>query len=99
MIDVAMGVDQVLDRLVRKEPLGFRDHREAAQPVEGAEDPNKVGTLLLSKLAPAGLSLGAEYDPYSLLRSTQDLFGLSPLANAGAESTLSFASQLTGGGD
>jgi hypothetical protein len=70
-----------------------------AQPPEGAAEPTQVGALLLSPLAPAGATVGTPYDPYSLLRSTQDLFGLSPLANADAKGTESFASQLTGGGD
>ena len=106
-IQAATSADEFLEKWVPqslKSPAYKKDGAlfitfGAAQPADDAEDPNKVGTLLLSKDAPAGLSLGAEYDPYSLLRSTQDLFGLSPLANAGAESTLSFASQLTGAGD
>jgi hypothetical protein len=69
------------------------------QPPEGAADPTQVGTLLLSPLAPVGATVGTPYDPYSLLRSTQDLFGVSPLANAAAKGTESFATQLTGGGD
>jgi hypothetical protein len=45
------------------------------------------------------LTLGADYGPYSILRSTEDLFGLTPLANAGAGDTLSFAAQVASGGD
>jgi hypothetical protein len=40
------------------------------------------GTLLLSKFAEAGTTVAAPYDPYSLLRSVQDLFALKPLARA-----------------
>lgn len=45
------------------------------------------GTLLLSQFADAGTTVAAPYDPYSLLRSVQDIFALKPLArSAGASS-------------
>lgn len=51
--------------------------------VPGAADaPARNGTLLLSRFATAGATIDAEYDPYSLLRSVEDLFGLRPLARA-----------------
>lgn len=70
-----------------------------AQPPAGEAEPERVGTLLLSPLAPKGASLGTPYDPYSVLRSTAELFGVTPLAKAGAASTESFAAQVAGGGD
>lgn len=70
-----------------------------AYPPADATEPTKVGTLLLSASAPAGTTLGTPYDPYSLLRSTQELFGVTPLANADAKGTDSFASQVVPAGD
>ncbi len=71
---------------------------EANPPADTAEPP-KVGTLLLSGSVPAGSTVGTPYDPYSLLRSVEDLLVLDPLANAAAKGTESFASLLAGGGD
>ncbi len=48
---------------------------DPAQPV-------REGTLLVSRFARAGSTAGADYDPYSLLRSVEDLFALRPLAKA-----------------
>lgn len=64
-------------------------------------DPRKVGALLASPLLPPGGTDGAPYDPYSLLRSIEDLFGLSALGNAGGTKVRSFASAFTAsnGGD
>lgn len=53
---------------------------EAAQGVRN-------GTLLLSKFADAGTTVAAPYDPYSLLRSVQDLFALKPLARSASASS------------
>jgi hypothetical protein len=70
-----------------------------AHPPADAADPTQVGTLLLSPSAPAGQTLGTPYDPYSLLRSIEDLLVLDPLARAGAKGTDSFASTVVGSGD
>lgn len=49
----------------------------------GTDDtPSKNGTLLISRFAQAGGTDDTAYDPYSLLRSTEDLFGIKPLAKA-----------------
>jgi hypothetical protein len=40
------------------------------------------GTLLVSRFAQANSTVGADYNPYSLLRSVEDLFALRPLARA-----------------
>jgi hypothetical protein len=74
----------------------------AAQP-EGAPapatDPLHVGALLLSPFLTPGSTDAAQYDPYSILRSSEDLFGLDPLA--AATKTKSFAPSLLkeNGGD
>lgn len=60
-------------------------------------DPRKVGTLLLSPLLSPGATDAAPYNPYSLLRTTEDLFNLSPLGNAAGTKVRSFASAFTAG--
>lgn len=47
-----------------------------------ADAPSKNGTLLISRFAEAGGSDDTAYDPYSLLRSTEDLLGIKALAKA-----------------
>jgi hypothetical protein len=47
-----------------------------------AASPAPTGTLLLSRFARAGTTVAGPYDPYSVLRSVEDLFGLKPLARA-----------------
>jgi hypothetical protein len=66
-----------------------------------AADPLKVGALLVSRFATPNSTDAAAYDPYSLLRSSEDLFGLPHLGAAGAARVKSFAPPLLGenGGD
>jgi hypothetical protein len=61
-----------------------------------AEDQLHVGTLLVSRFLSSGSTNSTTYDPYSLLRTTEDLFGLEHLGLAGDEKTASFASELLG---
>jgi hypothetical protein len=63
-------------------------------PADSADPNPNVGTLLVSHFLPAGSTSTAAYNSYSLLRSTEDLFGVSTLAQAGTAT--SFASQLLG---
>jgi hypothetical protein len=74
---------------------------DPANPVPAPGDPLKVGTLLISSFLSPGATDGVAYDPYSLLRSLEDLFGLSPLAAAGGAKVKSVAPALLGenGGD
>jgi outer membrane biosynthesis protein TonB len=71
-------------------------------PVEGvpAPAPNpqplKTGALVISKFLPKNSTDAANYTPYSVLLSTEELFGLAPLAKAGDKSVKSFASELLG---
>jgi len=71
----------------------------AVAPVAGAKP--KVGALLLSRFVAPNSADAAEYTPYSLQRSTGELFGLAPLAAAGGAKVKSFAPALLGenGGD
>ncbi len=60
-------------------------------------DPLRTGALLLSQFAtPGGTDSGA-YDPYSLLRSSEELFALKPLGVAGGAKTKSFTADLLAG--
>lgn len=61
-----------------------------------AEDPLHVGTLLVSRFLSGGSTNATTYDPYSLLRTTEDLFGLEHLGLAADEKTASFAPELLG---
>ncbi len=64
-------------------------------------EPLKTGTLLVSRYASPGGTDGTPYDPYSMLRSIEDLFQLSHLAGAAPSKVRSFAPALLGenGGD
>jgi outer membrane biosynthesis protein TonB len=63
--------------------------------------PLKTGALLISQFASSGATDNAPYTPYSLLRSTEELFGLNLLAKAAETKTKTFAPPLLGenGGD
>lgn len=65
----------------------------APAPVDPAA-PVRNGALLVSPFAQAGGTAGGEYDPYSLLRSIEDLFALRPLARAA--DARSFATTVLG---
>jgi phosphatidylinositol-3-phosphatase len=77
----------------------------ANPPVAGAPaptgDPLRTGALLLSPFVAPGDTDGASYNPYSLLRTAEDLFALQPLGLAAATKTRSFAASLLdeNGGD
>jgi hypothetical protein len=72
-----------------------------AAPVDPAQppptDPLRVGSLLVSQFVAPGATDGVAYDPYSLLRSVDDLFGLAPLAGADGKKVKSFGAALRGG--
>lgn len=65
---------------------------EAEAAAAGVADSRKVGALLASPLLTPNGTDGAAYTPYSLLRSTDELFGLEPLGEAGGKKVHSFAS-------
>ena len=72
---------------------------DVAPPAAGAPAPDPAapttnGALLVSRYAQAGGTNGTAYDPYSLLRSLEDLFALKPLARAATAS--SFAPTVLG---
>jgi hypothetical protein len=53
-----------------------------ATDASAADAPVRNGALLVSGFAQAGSTAGGDYDPYSLLRSIEDLLALRPLARA-----------------
>jgi len=78
--------------------FGAADPAPPADPAAAPEaDPKKVGALLVSPLLTPGATDGVAYDPYSLLRSLEDMFGLQPLEKAGGAKVRSFASAFTAG--
>jgi len=59
-----------------------------------------TGALLVSRFITAGSTDPAAYDPYSLLRTNEDIFGLAHLAEADGAKVESFGGGLvTGAGD
>jgi hypothetical protein len=70
-------------------------------PVAGAPapagDPLRTGALLLSSFTTPGGTDSGSYNPYSLLRSSEELFALKPLGVAAAAKTKSFAAGLQQG--
>jgi hypothetical protein len=60
-------------------------------------DPLRTGALLLSPFVTPGGTDSAAYNPYSLLRSSEEFFALSPLGLAAAAKTKSFATSLLKG--
>jgi phosphatidylinositol-3-phosphatase len=67
---------------------------DPAPAADGSVPPasHKVGALMVSRFLSPGATDTKAYDPYSLLRSIEDLFGLSHLAGAGAAKVKPFAS-------
>src|SRR5438874_1087778 len=65
------------------------------QPV--ATGGGRVGALLLSRYVAAGAESASPYNHYSLLRTVEDLFGLSHLANAGEAGVQSFSGEVLKG--
>jgi Phosphoesterase family len=61
---------------------------DAGAPGDAEAGGGRVGALLLSSFVTAGGTVDAPYDPFSLLDSLQDLFGLEPRLGYGAETKL-----------
>jgi phosphatidylinositol-3-phosphatase len=74
---------------------------EASTGAAPTSTPPPVGALLLSRYVTPGSTDSTPYNPYSLLRSTEDLFGIRHLAAAEGSAVSSFAPALLGetGGD
>jgi hypothetical protein len=65
---------------------------EATPAANGAP----VGTLLLSKFLTPGSTNGGAFNPYSIFRTVEDLFGLQHIAAGARTGTTTFASDLLG---
>lgn len=75
---------------------------DPAAPVPAPNpEPLKVGTLLISRFVSPGSTDAVSYDPYSLLKSVEDIFRLDHLGRAQAGKVRSLAPALLGenGGD
>ncbi len=73
----------------------------ATETTTNAGNPLRVGALLISPFATKGGTEAAAANPYSLLRSSEELFGLRRLTLAADAKTKTFAPELLGeaGGD
>jgi len=81
--------------------FGAADPAAAADPATAPADPRNVGGLLISPLLTPGGTDGAAYDPYSVLRSVEDLFALDPLGKAAGAKVKAFSGAFltANGGD
>jgi phosphatidylinositol-3-phosphatase len=81
--------------------VAFSAANQPSPDAPAPTDPLRTGALLISPLVAPGGTDAANYNPYSLLRSSEDLFNLSPLGFAGGKKTKSFVASLleTNGGD
>jgi len=77
--------------------FGASDPAPPTDPAATPADPLKVGALLISPLLTPGGTDGATYDPYALLRSLDELFGLAPLGEADGKKVHSFATAFVAG--
>ncbi|MBS1888921.1 MAG: hypothetical protein JSU06_17210 [Actinobacteria bacterium] len=69
----------------------------AGQPAPAPPaNPLKTGALLLSKFVTKGSTDAAPYDPYSLLRTDEELFGIGQLAKANGAKVKTLAPELLG---
>ncbi len=102
--DGAAAADEYLSELVpkilksaayKKDGLLIVTFDELAASAQ--DDDGTVGTVAVSGLTTPGATLTGKYDPYSLLRSTEDGLGLTPLASAAKAD--SFADDIVNGGD
>jgi hypothetical protein len=55
---------------------------------------NHIATIVISPSTPAGLSVTSRFDHYSMLRTTEDLLGLSAIGNAASASSMASAFHL-----
>jgi outer membrane biosynthesis protein TonB len=103
---LAEVVPQILESPAYKKDgllvISFGGLNPPAPPAEGETappappNPLKTGAVLMSKFITKGSNDAAPYNPYSLLRSTEELFGLKLLAKAGDKKTKTFAPELLG---
>jgi hypothetical protein len=102
----AASADQYLSQLVpqilaspayKKDGVLIVTFAERVPPDPSTPTP-VAGTLLVSRFLTPNSTIGTSYNPYSMLRSIEDLFGLDYLAGSKGRKTTSFAPQLLGSG-
>jgi phosphatidylinositol-3-phosphatase len=69
---------------------------EGETPPPAPANPLKTGAVLLSKFITKNSTDAAPYNPYSLLRANEEMFGLGGLVKANEKSTKTFAPALLG---
>jgi len=69
---------------------------DAGAPADAEAGGGRVGALLLSPFVAAGATVGAPYDPFSLLASIAALFGLDPIGYAKETRLKPFGPQVYG---
>jgi Phosphoesterase family len=69
---------------------------DAGAPADVEAGGGRVGALLLSPYVTAGGTVEAPYDPYSLLASIEDLFGLDPIGYAAETRLKAFGPKVYG---
>jgi phosphatidylinositol-3-phosphatase len=69
---------------------------EGVTPPPAPPNPLKTGAVLLSKFITKNSTDAAPYNPYSLLRANEELFGLKGLVKANETTTKTFAPALLG---
>jgi hypothetical protein len=68
----------------------------SAGAAPGGSDTLRVGALLVSRYVSRGGTREGVFTPYSLLRSSEEIFGLTPLAEAATPAVKSLGSDLLG---
>lgn len=77
--------------------FGQLDPGEKAK--SSSSDPRQVGAVVLSPFITGGETDSNDYTPNSIMRTTDELFGIYPIADASSVSTYSFSGPLLGTGD
>jgi phosphatidylinositol-3-phosphatase len=97
---LAKWVPQILAAPAYKEDglliVTFGAANPVADGTAAGDDPLHTGTLLVSRFLSSGSTDATPLDPYGLLRTTEDLFGLDPLGLANRTKTKSLAPTLLG---
>ena len=100
----AASADQYLSQVVpqilaspayKKDGVLIVNFTERVPPDPATQSP-VVGSLLVSKFLSPNSTVGTQYNPYSVLRSVEDLFGLDYIAGSKGKKTTSFAPLLLG---
>jgi len=78
--------------------ISFGQVAAGQQAKSSSADPKQVGMVLLSPFITGGETDSNDYTPDSLMRTTDELFGITPIADAASVETYSFSGPLLGTG-